>query len=101
MTNYDNIQKMNREEFTQFLVDKASCKVCAFHNIKGGCRGRSCSEGKNMWLGMRTDEQLPQKACRHKKKLVDTYITHGLGSEEVKIAVYRCTACGVKFEVQI
>lgn len=100
MTNYDNIQKMNREEFTQFLVDKASCKVCAFHNVKGGCAGRSCSEGKQKWLNMQTDEQLPLKACRHKKKLVDTYFMRK-DEKELKIAVYKCTACGEKFEEQL
>ena len=101
MTNYDNIQKMNREEFTQFLVDKASCKVCYYHKLKRGCAGRNCTEGKKAWLNMHTDEQLPLKACRHKKKLVDTYLTHGLGSEEFKIAVYKCAVCGERFEEKI
>lgn len=98
MTNFDDVQKMTKEEFTQFLVDKASCKVCAFHKIKGGCSGRSCAEGKKTWPGMQTDEQLPLRVCRHKKKLVDTFITHGHGMEELKVAVYKCTACGEKFE---
>lgn len=101
MTHYDNIQKMTKEEFTQFLVDKASCKVCAYHKIKRGCAGRNCAEGKQKWLNMGTDEELPLKACRHKKKLVDTYITKGHGSEELKVAVYKCSACGEKFEEQL
>ena len=101
MTHYDNIQKMTKEEFTQFLVDKASCKVCAYHKIKRGCAGRNCAEGKQKWLNMGTDEELPLKACRHKKKLIDIHKGLTADLKEIKTAIYQCTVCSEKFEEQL